>query len=169
MTNFGKLNFAEVINVLTRLPERNALIKDLIQKSPGGHILVLTDRREHAMWLRDNLEGSALYIGGMDQTALEASSKARVVVGTFSLAQEGLDIPTLDTVFLVTPHSDVKQAIGRILRGASRPVIWDVVDSWSVLYSMWRKRLSTYRDLGIVIEGEKKPEPEVAGQGKCLL
>ena len=34
---------------------------------------------------------------------------------------------------------------------------------------MWRKRLSTYRDLGIVIEGEKKPEPEVAGQGKCLL
>ena len=169
VTNFGKLNFAEVVNVLTRLPERNALIKDLIQKSPGGHILVLTDRREHAMWLRDNLEGSALYIGGMDQTALEASSKARVVVGTFSLAQEGLDIPTLDTVFLVTPHSDVKQAIGRILRGASRPVIWDVVDSWSVLYSMWRKRLSTYRDLGIVIEGEKKPEPEVAGQGKCLL
>ena len=60
VTNFGKLNFAEVINVLTRLPERNALIKDLIQKSPGGHILVLTDRREHAMWLRDNLEGSAL-------------------------------------------------------------------------------------------------------------
>ena len=169
VTNFGKLNFAEVVNILTRLPERNAIIKDLIQKSPGKHILVLTDRREHAMWLRDNLEGAALYIGGMDQTALEAASKARVVVGTFSLAQEGLDIPTLDTVFLATPHSDVKQAIGRIMRGASRPVIWDVVDSWSVLYSMWRRRLATYRDLGISVEGEKKPEPEVVGQGKCLL
>ena len=169
VTNFGKLNFAEVVNVLTRLPERNKILKKIISESPGKHILVLTDRREHATWLRDNLEGAALYIGGMDQGALEAASKAKVVVGTFSLAQEGLDIPTLDTVFLVTPHSDVKQAIGRIMRGASCPVIWDVVDSWSVLYSMWRKRLATYRELGIIVEGEKKPEPEVVGQGKCLL
>ena len=171
VTNFGKLNFAEVINVLTRIPERNALIKDLIEKCPGRHILVLTDRREHATWLKDNLKGSALYIGGMKQDALDAASKARVVVGTFSLAQEGLDIPTLDTVFLVTPHSDVKQAIGRIMRGASRPVIWDVVDAWSVLYSMWRKRLGTYRDLGIVVAGEEKKEAaksDVVG-GRCLL
>lgn len=169
VTNFGKLNFAEVINVLTRIPERNALIKDLIQKSPGRHILVLTDRREHATWLRDNIPQSSLYIGGMKQDALEAASKARVVVGTFSLAQEGLDIPTLDTVFLVTPHSDVKQAIGRILRGASRPVIWDVVDSWSVLYSMWRKRLGTYRELGIVVEGEEKKAKSDVVKGRCLL
>ena len=169
VTNFGKLNFAEVINVLTRIPERNALIKDLIQKSPGRHILVLTDRREHATWLRDNIPQSSLYIGGMKQDALDAASKARVVVGTFSLAQEGLDIPTLDTVFLVTPHSDVKQAIGRILRGASRPVIWDVVDSWSVLYSMWRKRLGTYRELGIVVAGEEKKAKEEVVKGRCLL
>lgn len=167
VTNFGKLNFAEVVNVLTRIPERNNLLVQLITSSPGKHILVLTDRREHAAWLKDNLTGSALYIGGMKQEALEAAAKAKVVVGTFSLAQEGLDIPTLDTVFLVTPHSDVKQAIGRILRGASRPVIWDVVDSWSVLYSMWRKRLATYRELGIVVEGEAKKEELV--KGKCLL
>lgn len=170
ITNFGKLNFAEVVNVLTRLPARNALIKELVTKSPGAHILVLTDRREHAAWLKDNIEGSSLYIGGLKQEALDEAAKARVVIGTFSLAQEGLDIPTLDTVFLVTPHSDVKQAIGRIMRGASRPVIWDIVDSWSVLYSMWRKRLATYRELGVVVEGEKKaPEEEVVGKGKCLL
>jgi len=169
VTNFGKLNFAEVVNVLTRLPERNKILKKLISECSGKHILVLTDRREHAMWLRDNIEGSALYIGGMDQTALEAATKAKVVVGTFSLAQEGLDIPTLDTVFLVTPHSDVKQAIGRIMRGASRPVIWDVVDSWSVLYSMWRKRLGTYRDLGIVVAGEEKEAKSDVVKGRCLL
>lgn len=169
VTNFGKLNFAEVVNVLTRIPERNELLKKIITESPGRHILVLTDRREHATWLSKNLKDAALYIGGMDQAALDAATKARVVVGTFSLAQEGLDIPTLDTVFLATPHSDVKQAIGRIMRGASRPVIWDVVDSWSILYSMWRKRLATYRDLGIVVEGESKKAPEEVVKGKCLL
>ena len=88
--------------------------------------------------------------------SLDEAAKARIVIGTFSLAQEGLDIPTLDTVFLVTPHSDVKQAIGRILRGASRPVIWDVVDSWSVLYSMWRKRLATYKELGICVMNDER-------------
>jgi superfamily II DNA or RNA helicase len=167
VTRFGKLNFAEMVNVLTRIPERNIILKKLISESPGQHILVLTDRREHAAWLRDNIEGAALYIGGMDQGALETATKSRVVVGTFSLAQEGLDIPTLDTIFLATPHSDVKQAIGRIMRGASSPVIWDIVDSWSVLYSMWRKRLAIYRDLGIVVAGETA-EPSVVS-GRCLL
>jgi superfamily II DNA or RNA helicase len=166
VTNFGKLNFAEVVNILTRIPERNKILKKLISESSGKHILVLTDRREHAVWLKENIENSSLYIGGMKQDELEAATKARVVVGTFSLAQEGLDIPTLDTVFLVTPHSDVKQAIGRIMRGASRPVIWDIVDAWSILYSMWRKRLATYRELGIIVEGE--PTADVV-KGRCLL
>lgn len=169
VTNFGKLNFAELINVLTRLPERNALLVETVTKSPGKHILVLTDRREHAMWLHEHLANSALYLGGMKQEALEKSSRARIVVGTFSLAQEGLDIPTLDTIFLATPHSDVKQAIGRIMRGASRPVIWDVVDSWSVLYSMWRKRLATYRSLGVSLAGEDREDREDLPKGKCLL
>jgi superfamily II DNA or RNA helicase len=170
VTNFGKLNFAEVVNILTRIPERNKILKKLISESSGKHILVLTDRREHAVWLKENIENSSLYIGGMKQDELEAATKARVVVGTFSLAQEGLDIPTLDTVFLVTPHSDVKQAIGRIMRGASRPVIWDIVDAWSILYSMWRKRLATYRELGIIVEGEPtKAHQGVVGGSKRLL
>jgi superfamily II DNA or RNA helicase len=167
VTRFGKMDFSGVVTKLTQIPERNKLLKEIILKSSGRHILVLTDRREHAFWLKENLEDSALYIGGLEQKVLDEAAKARIVIGTFSLAQEGLDIPTLDTVFLVTPHSDVKQAIGRILRGASRPVIWDVVDSWSILYSMWRKRLATYRELGIVVEGEEKAVEVV--KGKCLI
>jgi len=167
VTRFGKMDFSGVVTKLTQIPERNKLLKEIILKSTGRHILVLTDRREHAFWLKENLKDSALYIGGLEQKALDEAAKARIVIGTFSLAQEGLDIPTLDTVFLVTPHSDVKQAIGRILRGASRPFIWDVVDSWSILYSMWRKRLATYRELGIVVEGEEKAAEVV--KGKCLI
>lgn len=166
VTNFGKLNFSEMVNVLTRIPERNALIVDLVSKSTGKHILVLTDRRAHADLLHKRLSGSALYIGGED---LDTAARARIVVGTFSLAQEGLDIPSLDTIFLVTPHSDVKQAVGRILRGSSRPIIWDVVDSWSVLYSMWRKRLSTYRELGVVVDGAEEEHKAAVVRGKLLL
>jgi hypothetical protein len=168
VTRFGKVDFAGVVTKLTQIPERNKLLKEIVLKSPGQHILLLTDRREHAFWLKENLPNSALYIGGLDQKTLDEAAKARIVIGTFSLAQEGLDIPTLDTVFLATPHSDVKQAVGRILRGASRPVIWDIVDSWSVLYSMWRKRLTTYRELGIVVEGEERPRDTEVIKGKLL-
>jgi len=168
VTRFGKMDFSGVVTKLSQIPERNKLLKEIVLKSPGQHILLLTDRREHAFWLKENLPNSALYIGGLDQKALDEAAKARIVIGTFSLAQEGLDIPTLDTVFLATPHSDVKQAIGRILRGASRPVIWDIVDSWSVLYSMWRKRLATYRELGIVVEGEEKARDTEVVKIRCF-
>ena len=91
---------------------------------------------------------SALYIGGMNEKDLEISSRARVIVATFSQAHEGLDIPALDTIILASPHSDVKQAVGRILRGAHTPVIYDIVDKWSVLFGMWKKRLAMYQQSG---------------------
>ena len=84
----------------------------------------------------------------MNEKDLETSSKARVILATFSQAHEGLDIPALDTVILATPHSDVKQAVGRILRGANDPLIFDIVDTWSILPNMWRKRLAMYQESG---------------------
>jgi superfamily II DNA or RNA helicase len=67
------------------------------------------------------------------------------LISTFSLAYEGLDIPELDTLFLTTPHSDVKQAVGRITRskGAIKE-IWDYVDNWSIFKNMWYKRKKIY-------------------------
>jgi superfamily II DNA or RNA helicase len=79
------------------------------------------------------------------------------------LAQEGLDIPTLDTIVLATPHSDMKQAVGRILRETkgkiNNPVIYDIVDQWSVLMGMYRKRCIMYKEAGFQCEVESAPVP----------
>ena len=48
------------------------------------------------------------------------SSKKKIIFATFSQAHEGLDIPTLDTVILATPKSDIVQSIGRIMRDVRR-------------------------------------------------
>ncbi len=82
----------------------------------------------------------------------------------FHVMVVGLDIETLDTVFLVTPKSSIEQSVGRILRGKARndPLIFDLCDPWSLLSSMYWKRVQTYKAAGFRIEGdvEKRQKTE---------
>lgn len=170
-TRFGKVSLAEVVNQLVELPGRNQLILDTIEKikKEKRKVLILSDRRGHCAWLHANIEGSALYIGGMKEEELTESAKAQVIVATFTLAHEGLDIPTLDTVILSTPHSDVKQAVGRIMRGTNNnPVIYDMMDNWSILWSMYNKRLKMYNESGFAIDGRPPPKKDTR-LTKCMI
>ena len=169
-TRFGKVNLAGVVTTLTEIPERNKMILETVGslRKENRKILILTDRREHCFWLVEHIKDSGLYIGQMKQEELDASAEKPVIVATFSLAHEGLDIPALDTVILSTPHSDVKQAVGRIMRETkgkvNNPVIVDIVDNWSVCWSMYNKRLKMYQESGFV----EKPKTTVI-PNKCLI
>jgi superfamily II DNA or RNA helicase len=149
LNKFGKVSMAHMVNHIVDIPERNVLIlhhlKDAIARK--RRILLLSDRRGHCEWLYEKLGPtvSGLYLGGMKQAEHEAASKKQVIVATFTLAYEGLDIPELDTLFLVTPHSDVKQAVGRIMRIENgQKEVYDFVDKWSVFNSMFYKRNKMY-------------------------
>jgi superfamily II DNA or RNA helicase len=102
-------------------------------------------------------ENSGLYMGGMKEEELLKTSKKQIIFGTFSQAHEGLDIPTLDTVILATPKSDIKQSIGRILRETvgkkNCPQIYDIWDQWCLLHAMYQKRRKVYRQGGFDIKG----------------
>jgi len=182
VTRFGKVNVAGIINELTELEPRNRMILKFIDETlqEGRKILVLSDRREHCFYFHTKLgtTKSGLYIGGLKEAELEEAAKKQVVIATFQLAHEGLDIPSLDTVILTTPKSDIKQAIGRIMRdgggnGRSRdPLIVDVLDHWSVCFAMHAKRRAVYRELGATIDGndisEESSSPAVP-KGQCLF
>ena len=61
------------------------------------------------------------------------------------MAAEALDIKTLTTLFLLTPKTDVQQAVGRILRVKhSKPLVVDFVDMHDIFQSQWRKRKQFY-------------------------
>lgn len=180
VTRFGQLNMAGMINIVTELEGRNDLIVQTAEDAlaTGRRVLVLSDRREHCFYLQNRLGSNAkLYVGGMKEKDLEESAKSPIVVATFQLAHEGLDIPALDTVILATPKSDIKQSIGRIMRETAGklndPLIFDIADQWSVFFAMYRKRLKVYREGGFEVIGEanaggEKPT-EVFGKGKCLF
>lgn len=149
LNKFGKVSMAHMVNQLVEIHERNELILKHVKEavSRNRRILLLSDRRGHCEWIHNKLgsEISGLYLGGMKQQDQEEASRKQVIVATFTLAYEGLDIPELDTLFLVTPHSDVKQAVGRIMRSnTGTKEIFDFVDKWSILTNMYYRRKKMY-------------------------
>ena len=72
------------------------------------------------------------------------------------MCSEGLDIPTLNTEFLITPKTDIVQIVGRILRAKhaySHPIIYDFVDSHDVFQRQWLKRKAYYKKQNYKIIG----------------
>lgn len=88
------------------------------------------------------------YLGGMKMADLKISEGKTVILATYAMAAEALDIKTLTTLFLATSKSNVIQSIGRILRdkNESSPVVYDIIDTHPVFKNQWaRKRIPFYR------------------------
>jgi superfamily II DNA or RNA helicase len=172
VTRFGKVSLVQMITDLVEMYERNQFILKIARKYSKGsrRLLILSDRRWHCEFLHDSLKdlGCGLYMGGMKEAQLQESSKQKIIVGTFSQAHEGLDIPELDTILLATPKSDVKQAVGRILRETkgkkNEPIILDFRDHWGMLTSMYYKRRKMYKESGFELDKIKdfeEPAPTI--------
>lgn len=161
----GKISLVHMITDLVENNDRNNMICNLISDllKTTRHILVLSDRRAHCIHMQSRFpELSGLYMGGMKREDLEESSGKQVIFATFSQAHEGLDIPSLDTVILATPKSDIVQSIGRVMRETvgkkHNPRIYDIRDAWSVLFAMFIKRKRVYTKGGFKIDGEVEVE-----------
>lgn len=163
----GRVSVPEVINMVVENDARNELIIDTLLKfhAEGRKTILLTDRRHHCVKLMEALNARdvfdcGLYMGGMKNTALKESENKMIILATYSLAHEGLDIPSLDTLILATPKTDVVQACGRILRtGGERnhdPYIFDIVDSFSVLPRQGKQRRAFYNKSGYTIVNAPK-------------
>jgi superfamily II DNA or RNA helicase len=152
-------NCVKMINNLVENEERNSMIIKLIdalRKNPNRKILILSERKSTHLPILKNAVDELInidikngiiledecktyyYTGDTKQKAkTEAEEKADIIFATYQMAQEGLDIPRLNTVILATPKKDVVQAVGRILRkglenGDIRPLIIDICDNMSI-------------------------------------
>jgi superfamily II DNA or RNA helicase len=95
------------------------------------------------------------YVGGMKKEKLKENESCRLLLGTYPMANEGLDIPSLNGLVLATPKSDIIQSIGRICRQKHegiQPLIIDVVDCFSMFQNQSRKRFAVYKKKKYQIE-----------------
>ena len=76
---------------------------------------------------------------------MKISETKKVVIATYSMASEGLDIKTLTTLILATPKTDIIQSVGRILRQKhEQPLVVDIVDSHDVFKRQFLQRRRFY-------------------------
>ena len=147
-------------------------------------LLILSDRREHLCIFENEFRARGItsigyYVGGMKQKDLDKSAACRIVLGTYAMASEGMNIPALNTVLLATPKSNIEQSVGRILRlkkeeRTVQPLILDVLDTAFVQCNgQWAKRKKFYRECGYIVrwsdeedrdEEEDKPAKEEKGK-----
>lgn len=151
----GKMNLAKMINNITDNLHRTNVIIEYIKRyiEEDRHILLLSDRRKHLEEIyeiitKNNICSVGYYVGGMKEKHLKLSETKSLILGTFCMAREGLDIPVLDTLILASPTGDIVQALGRIMRKqhADRlPTVLDIVDNFSVFIGQAKKRLKYFK------------------------
>ena len=166
----GTLVYAKLINYLVEHKRRNLIISDdLFNLSEQGHsIILLSDRVEHLNELyrllpTEQQNDAVILHGKVKKTdrelALEQmrNKEKHILLATYQLAKEGLDVPCLDRLLLATPVKDyaiVVQSVGRIARvceGKGTPVVYDYVDDIGFLQGMWKKRCTSYRKDGCIL------------------
>lgn len=155
----GDINRAKTINKLTTIGRRNKFIIDMMEEvlqEDKRKILVLSDRIEHLELLKKRLDerevaSSDFYIGGMKQKALKVAENAQVIFASYGMASEALDIPDLNTLFMVTSRREVEQAVGRVVRKIDpnvRPTIYDFTDQLPSFVRQGYHRRKFYRKKG---------------------
>ena len=156
----------KMINNICEYLPRTELIVELTKKhqKEGRYVLILSDRREHLNLMYKMLDGFSrgFYVGGMKPDELRESQEQDILLATFSMASEGMDIPKLNTVILASPKSDVEQSVGRIFRQKAdvrkfHPLIIDIQDTFSMFKNQSLKRITLYKKLNFTIfkNGEK--------------
>jgi hypothetical protein len=82
----------------------------------------------------------------MKEKALKETESKKIVIATYAMASEALDIKTLTTLIMATPKTDIEQSIGRILREKhSNPIVVDIIDSHNLFKNQWKKRKTFYK------------------------
>ena len=153
----NEVNKAGTITRISKISKRNKftveLIKDILDEE-GRKILVLSDRIEHLGKLKEKLDkleiNNDFYIGGMKQSKLDESAKCTVILASYGMASEALDIPELNTLIMATPRRNIEQSVGRILRKKVhnvQPLIVDIVDQLPSFNNQGMARRKFYKKL----------------------
>jgi len=151
----GQVNYTGMIKKICEFNRRSEFIlkvlADLLKENKDQQIMILGHQKKLLKYLHDAIRHRTLatvgyYIGGMKEKDLKISEGKKVIIATYAMAEEGLDIKTLTTLIMATPKVDVTQSVGRILRQKHKQaVVVDIVDPHILFQRHFGKRKTFYR------------------------
>ena len=190
----GNPRYTTLISKICKFNHRSELIIEILKNefeiNENQQMLILSHQLNLLNYLFKaiqyrNIATVGYYVGGMKPEKLKESENKKIVLATYSMASEALDIKSLSSLLLATPKPDVVQAVGRILRiKHDTPLVIDIIDQHDLLRKQWLKRKSFYqkncykilttenynknsifKEIG---EKEVKNENDIL-KGKCLI
>lgn len=151
----GNVQYSTMISKLCTYNHRTEFIlrvlKDMLEENGNQQVMILAHNKNILKYIHDaiktrNIATVGYYVGGMKDAALKESEQKKVIIATYSMAAEALDIKTLTTLIMATPKTDIEQAVGRILREKhSKPIVVDIIDSHDPFQNQWTKRKAFYK------------------------
>lgn len=177
-TSFNQVieNHTKTVKAMVQDENRNRVIVDTISKEikTGNFHLVLSQRIDHLEILQEILQDlhpqlTIEVFHSNTKNGIEVMRRAKnkeidILLATSQIAQEGLDIPHLNRLYLVTPKKatgTVEQEVGRIMRPSECKKDAIVYDFWDyrcpmVSKQFWNRRKVyhklnmniTYKNLG---------------------
>jgi superfamily II DNA or RNA helicase len=135
-------------------PRKNFIVKvtqDLLSENNEKQIMILAHNRSLLTYLHDAIQHKSIgtvgyYVGGMKEKALKETEEKQIVLATYAMAAEALDIKTLSTLIMATPKTDIEQSVGRILRSKhENPIVVDIVDLHDTFQNQWKTRKRFYK------------------------
>ena len=127
------------------------VVSDLLKEDESKQIMILCHNRSLLKYLYEGICHRELatigyYVGGMKQDDLQTTETKQIVLATYAMAAEALDIKTLSSLIMVTPKTDITQSVGRILRvKGNNPIVVDIVDSHDLFQKQWVQRRRFYK------------------------
>lgn len=154
-----------MLNSVVKDLRRTRLVAQYVRQLfvDGRHLIVLSHQIDHLHDICHELvhaevpvpeDAIGFYVGRTPRRQREQVVTRRVILATYAMAKEGLDIRTLDAEVLATPLGDVEQAVGRIQRPCENkrtPVLIDIVDPYSSFLHQSRKRRRFYESKGFEV------------------
>ena len=151
----GQIKYTTMIKKICEFNRRSEFILkvlgDLLKENKDQQIMILGHQKKLLQYLHDAIRHRTMatvgyYIGGMKEKDLKISEGKKVIIATYAMAEEGLDIKTLTTLIMATPKVDVTQSVGRILRQKHKQaVVVDIVDPHILFQRHFTKRKTFYR------------------------
>lgn len=154
-SRWQRSNYPQMIEAMITDPQRNQLIVDQVMKNARNHNLLVTKRIEHIDILESMLAQAGypepiLRLTGQDKNehrehvVAYANESPCIVLST--LADEALDIPRLDRIYLVFSQRNpglIVQQVGRVERvhpDKKDAKIYDFADNVGPLAKQWQVR-----------------------------
>jgi superfamily II DNA or RNA helicase len=154
------------------------ILKDAVQQPSNEQIMILSHNKSLLTYLYEGIQHQQIatvgyYVGAMKTADLKQTEQQKIILATYAMAEEALDIKTLTTLIMCTPKTNVTQAVGRILRVKhAQPLVIDIVDVHPMFLGQWNKRKTFYKKSGYTMvqcTSLQYPDWKPLEKSVCLL